>query len=171
MTSLALLLPLGTPLPCASGNRVKLFSAALDSKAQFRQCGYNFFTPRRSPLAVLALGENLPKKPSIGEQYAQHLVDVKYITLHLVFYASLGRIQRVNMEPYPKSEFGVAGPPYRAPNASLYSNVLQQHFRRRSLVRIGDRARKPEPDHWTLDPQRWRFKALSGCTCVDGCEL
>jgi hypothetical protein len=110
MTSLAQLLTLGTQMARPSGNRVKLLSRKSAASPALNRCAWRnlrpiqrrnrqepgpTFTPGRSPLPAVALGETPSKTTSFGEQYSRHLVDVKCITLHLVFYAFPARTKRV----------------------------------------------------------------------------
>jgi hypothetical protein len=110
MTSLAQLPPLDTLTARALGNRVKLLSRKSAASPALNRCAWRnlrpiqrrnrqepgpTFTPGRSPLPAVALGETPSKTTSFGEQYSRHLVDVKCITLHLVFYAFPARTKRV----------------------------------------------------------------------------
>ena len=54
-------------------------------------------------------GRTLPKTRSFREQYSRHLVDVKCITLHIVFYAFPARTKRVTLFGPPRFSIFRAG--------------------------------------------------------------
>jgi hypothetical protein len=120
MTSLAQLPPRGTQMARALGNRVKLLSRKSAASPALNRCAWRnlrpiqrrnrqepgpTFTPGRSPLPALTLGETPSKTTSFGEQYSRHLVDVKCITLHIVFYAFSARTKRVTLFGFPDFQF------------------------------------------------------------------
>jgi hypothetical protein len=120
MTSLAQLPPRGKQMARALGNRVKLLSrksaesptkfTALDETCAESRGG---IVKNPGPLArqdghlcpPWLWGRTLPKTTSFGEQYSRHLVDVKCITLHIVFYAFPGRTKRVTLFGFPDFQF------------------------------------------------------------------
>ena len=111
MTSLAQLPSLGTQMARASGNRVSFWVANLpealgpNSLHLTKSAPYpeeessKYAGPLARPGGHLCppwLWENASRGDRICERYSRHLVDVKCITLHLVFYAFPARIKRVN---------------------------------------------------------------------------
>ncbi len=144
MTSLAQLPPRGTQMARALGNRVKLLSRKSAASPALNRCAWRNLrpiqrrnrqepgptcTPRQSPLPAVALGRPLPKTPSFGEQYSRHLVDVKCITLHIVFYAFSARTKRVTLFGFPDFQFSGAGRGVGVPMPPLPRTVWQHAFR------------------------------------------
>jgi hypothetical protein len=121
MTSLAQLPPRGTQMARALGNRVKLLSRksaaspALNSprlakpapnpEEESSRTRAHFHAKAVTSARLDSGGETPPKTTSFGEQYSRHLVDVKCITLHIVFYAFPARTKRVTLFGFPDFEF------------------------------------------------------------------
>ena len=127
------------------------------------------------------LWKNASRGDRICERYSRHLVDVKCITLHLVFYAFSARTKRVNPLRPPIVNF--QGWTRRQSTMRPLSRTVCQHAFRHPLFRVeasssqrisasfSPRNSKLEswPTLWTLAPQCSRFNAYSRCSYVDGC--
>src|ERR1019366_232362 len=74
-------------------------------------------------------GRPLPKTPSFGEQYSRHLVDVKWITLHIVFYAFPARTKRVTLFGPPRFSIFRGWTRRRSTLPPLPRTVWQHAFR------------------------------------------
>lgn len=106
--------------------------------------------PRRSPLPPWP-GENPPKPPSIREQYSRHLVDVKCITLHLVFYAFPARTKRVNPSSRPDFKLSALDEASEYDATSL-ADRMPTRFSPADLPRRGER--QPANLRFALAPHR-----------------